>query len=568
MTNIERAMMDEVYLTETDLLIIGGGSAGCMAAIRARELKPDLEITIFEKEDIKYSGSIARGMDALNIVSIPNLTTPELYVESMGLSCQGVLDEPASYKMAERSFALLKKLEGWGVHFPLDSSGNYRTLKYHVKGKFQAAMQEPDLKVMISQRALAGRTKVFNRVMGLELLLDDGRVSGAVGLNVRTGELVVCKAKAVIVTSGGQARFSLPNSGYLYGVFDFPGNTGDGFLMCYRAGASLTGMEATQSPVLIKDANMPLLAITVTRGARVLDFFNNIIMENEVDNIHLMNEAHEKGHGPVRVRLSHLEESLIQEIEEILFTTERPVQERFFKNRGIDFRRSDIELWPTEHQLCGGHGISGVRVNEKAETGVPGLYAAGDVASVPKQHLTGAFVFGEIAAEEAVNFMDRYPENPTLDWSKIEQEIKKRNLCANAKGDIEVREIEYKVRRFIGDYVVGLKNEQKLKRWLQWAEVFRKELNEQTRAENGHELSKTYEVENIIQCASLSATASLERKESRWGTSHRRVDYPERDDKNYLCHIVLKKGDGPYEIKCSRATVVKMNWATKGEDRS
>ncbi|MBW1998478.1 MAG: FAD-binding protein [Deltaproteobacteria bacterium] len=568
MTNLEKILVDKVYQIETDLLIIGGGSAGCMAAIRARELQPDLAIAIFEKGDIKYSGSIARGMDALNIVSIPNLTTPELYVESMGLSCQGVLDEPASYTMATRSFALLKKLEGWGVHFPLDSSGNYRTLKYHVKGKFQTAMQEPDLKVMISRRALAGRTKVFNRVMGIEILLDDGRVSGAVGLNVRTGEMVVCKAKTIIVTSGGQARFSLPNSGYLYGVFDFPGNTGDGFMMCYRAGASLTGMEATQSPVLIKDANMPLLAITVTRGARVLDFFNNIIMENEVDNIHLMNEAHEKGHGPVRVRLSHLDESLIQEIEQILFTTERPVQERFFKNRGVDFRRDDIELWPTEHQLCGGHGISGVRINEKAETGVPGLYAAGDVASVPKQHLTGAFVFGEIAGEEAVKFMNRYPENPILDRGKIEQEVEKRNQRADTNREIDVRDIEYKVRRFIGDYVVGLKNELKLKRWLQWAEVFRNELHEQTRAVDGHELSKTYEVENIVECASLSATASLERKESRWGTSHRRIDYPDRDDDNYLCHIVLKKGEGPYDIKCSRAPVERMNTAPKGEGRT
>lgn len=550
---------------QTDLLIIGGGSAGCMAAIRALELQPDLKVAIFEKGDIKYSGSIARGMDALNIVSIPNLTSPELYVESIALGCQGVLDEPASYTMAARSFALLKKLEGWGVHFPLDSSGNYRTLKYHVKGNFQTAMQEPDLKTMMSQRVLAGGTKVFNRVMGVQILMDDGRTAGAVGLNVRTGELVACKAKAVIVSAGGQARFSLPNSGHLYGVFDFPGNTGEGFLMCYQAGAHLTGMEATQSPVVIKDANMPLLAVTVTRGAKVLDFFNNIIMENEVNNIHLMNEAHEKGHGPVRIKMSHLDESLIQEIEEILFTTERPVQERFFKSRGVDFRRDDIELWPTEHQLCGGHGISGVRVNDRAETGVPGLYAAGDVASVPKQHLTGALVFGAIAAEGAVEFMARHPEKPALDYGKIERAIEKRDQRAAADREIDVREIEYKVRRFIGDYVVGLKNEDMLKRWLEWAEVFRKELYEQTRAVGGHELSKVYEVENILHCASLSATASLARKESRWGTSHRRTDYPERNDDKYLCHIVLRKGEGPYDIECFKAPLEKMNQAQKGD---
>ena len=139
----------ETWQIETDLLIIGGGSAGCIAAIRALELNPELKIVILEKGDMKYSGSIARGMDALNIVTIPNLTTPELYLESIQLSCQGVVDAMPSYVMASRSFELLKKLEKWGVHFIHDKDGNYRTLQYHVKGKFQAAMDEPDLKTVL-----------------------------------------------------------------------------------------------------------------------------------------------------------------------------------------------------------------------------------------------------------------------------------------------------------------------------------------------------------------------------------------------------------------------------------
>ena len=107
----------ETRYMEADILIIGGGSAGCMAANRALEIDPDLSVVVFEKGDIKYSGSIARGMDALNIVAIPNYTTPELYVESNTLHCNGVMDAPPSYEMARRSFELLKKLEGWGVCF-------------------------------------------------------------------------------------------------------------------------------------------------------------------------------------------------------------------------------------------------------------------------------------------------------------------------------------------------------------------------------------------------------------------------------------------------------------------
>ncbi|KIX11173.1 FAD-binding protein [Dethiosulfatarculus sandiegensis] len=549
--------MGNQYL-EADLLIIGGGSAGCMAAIRALELDPELKVVIFEKGDIDYSGSIARGMDALNIVSIPNLTSPELYVESVTEGSAGVADAPASHLMAARSFDLLKKLEGWGVYFPLDASGNYRTLKYHVKGNFQTAMQEPDLKTMMSGMTKEKGAFAVNRVMGVKLLQDGPKVSGAVGLNVRTGEMVVAKAKAVIVCAGGQARFSLPNSGYLYGGFDFPGNTGDGYVMAYRAGASLTGMEATQSPVVIKDANMPLLAVTVTRGGKVLDMLNNVIMQNEVNHISRMNEVHEKGLGPVRIRLSHLDEAVIQEIEGILFTTERPVQERFFKNRKIDFRRDDIELWPTECQLCGGHGISGVRVNEKAECQVPGLFVAGDVASVPKQHLSGALVFGEVAAESAVEFM-KENKKAEYDPAQVQEAIGLRNQRAEAKTrELDVRELEFKVRRFIGDYLIGLKNKDKLEKWLHWSEIFRDQLAKQTRAANPHELSKLYEVEHIIQCADFSAVASLTRTESRWGSSHRRADYPEQDDKNWKCHVVLQKDEDPSRIKALKAPVIGM----------
>ena len=545
----------ETRTLQADILVIGGGSAGCMAANRALEINPHLKVVIFEKGDIKYSGSIARGMDALNIVAIPNFTTPELYVESSTAQCAGVLDAPPSYEMARRSFDLLKKLEGWGVYFPQDENGNYRTLQYHPIGNFLTAMEEPDLKMIIAAKAQEKGSFVVNRTMGLQILMDGGRVAGAVGINVRTGEIVICRAGAVILASGGTARFGLPNSGYLYGTFDFPGNTGDGYVMGFQAGASLTGMEYVRRVNLIKDVNIPLLAITITRGGRMMDIFDEIVMEWSCHDQTKANQAFAAGRGPLRIRVSHLPEAVIQEIESILFGTERPVQERFFKGRDVDFRKKDIELWPTEHQLCGGHGMSGLVVDEKAGTSVPGLYAAGDVSCVAKGHLTGAFVFGEIAAEQAVRFVSSQSP-PGLDVGQV-KEVQKTAERRMARGDkrIDVRDLEYKVRRLINDYLVSPKNAYKLNRWLEWAERFEREVEEEVAVANGHELSKVFEVEHIVKCATFSAKAALERKESRWGSAHLRTDYPERDDRAWLRHVDVRRGPEGEPVTATRPLV-------------
>ena len=538
---------------DADFLIIGGGSAGCMAAIRALEVNPKLRVVIFEKSDLKYGGSIARGMDALNIVAIPGKATPEMYVDAITESSLGVCDYGPSYTMAARSFELLKKLESWGVYFPKDKKGQFKTLKYNVKGEFQACMEEPNLKVMIAKRATDLGAKTYNHTMVTKLLKDKKRIAGAIGFNTRSGRVTACRAKAVLLCNGGTARFSLPASDYHYGLFDFPGNTGDGYIAGFDAGAGLTCMEYTRSSMLIKDASMPLLAVTVTRGGRVLDIFDNILMENEVGRRSSMQEVFTKGNYPLRIRLSHLKEEIVEEIENVLFSTERPVQERFFKGRRIDFRKNDIELWPTECQLCGGHGLSGFRVNEKAETCVPGLYAAGDVASVAQQHLSGAFVFGEVSGEQAVIYAAEH-DMPAFDGDTVNTFLIEHERRQNLKGEIALPDLEHKVRRLITDYTISPKNELKLSRWLEWSAILKDDLRDNSMVKNGHDLALMYEVENIIRSADLSATAARFRKESRWGSAHNRFDFPERDDVNWKCHVVLKT-DGKGGIATEKVRV-------------
>ena len=541
-----------------DVVVVGGGSAGVMAGIRAKEVAPDQEVIVLEKGDAKYSGCIARGMDALNIVAVPGVATPELYVESNRMACEGIMDEPVNYRMAERSWPLMKKLIDWGVCFPTDDKDEYEILQVHPKGRFCVTMKEPELKAILHQRLVAGGAKVFNRTMAAEILVEEGRVAGVIAMNVRTGEVMVIRAPSVILSAGGTARFGLPANGNLYGVYDFPGNTGDGYCLAYRAGAELSGLEYTLYYYITKDINAPLLYITLTRGAHLLNAFDQRRDKEHPSIKSMCMEDFFDRSGPLRIRMDHLPEEKIKEIEEILFTTERPACERFHAGRDNDFRTGEIELWPTEVYLCGGHGMTGVRINERGESSLPGLYAAGDTSLCARGHLSGAFVYGEICAESGSEFAREHGLT-NFDPAKVDAFLARREKrLAQGTNPIAVEEFEFKVRRIITDYLTPPKNEYKLKRVLWWMDRFRRELDEMVYVKDMHDLFKTYEVANIIQCATLSATASLERTESRWLPWHYRTDFPEKNDEQWLKHIVLSQGEGPGEVKIQHKDIVKM----------
>lgn len=541
---------------DTDVLIVGGGSAGVMAAIRARTVHPDQDVVVLEKGDIKYSGCIARGMDALNIVAIPGISSPEDYVEGNGMSCDGIMDEPVNYRMAERSYEVMQRLIDWGVCFP-KYDGEYEVLQVHPKGRFCVTMKEPELKTLLARKAQELGAKILNRTMAIQLLKHDGEVCGAVALNIRTGEPLVVRAKSVILTSGGTARFGLPDNGHLYGVYDFPGNTGDGYMLAYRAGAELSGFEYTLVYYITKDINAPLLYITLTRGAHLLNAFDER-RDKDHPSIKSMFAEHLENQGPLRIRLNHLPEEKIKEIEDLLFTTERPACQRFHEGRNNNFRTGEIELWPTEVFLCGGHGLTGVRINEEGETNVPGLYAAGDTSLCARGHLSGAFVYGEICAENAGKRAMITPLVP-LDTNAVDTVLEKiERRLGQKNNEIDVDEFEYKVRRIIGDYLKPPKNAYKLDRAIWWMKRFRQELDTVVRIENIHDLFKALEVENIIECGYLSAIASKERKETRWYPWHFRTDFPERNDAEWKKHIVLTRGDSPDDVHISYKDIIRM----------
>ncbi len=254
----------------------------------------------------------------------------------------------------------------------------------------------------------------------------------------------------------------------------------------------------------------------------------------------------ESGKGPVFLKLDHLAEETISSIETILHTNERPSRGRFHDGRGTNYRQKMIEMHISEIGFCSGHSASGVWVNEKVETTVPGLYSAGDMANVPHNYMLGAFAYGWFAGENSALYCgDMQPA--AVDQAQIDAEKARIAAPLACTNGIPPNQLEYKLRRMVNDYLQPPKVTRKMEIAIDRFGEIGEDIQSLSAA-NPHELMRALEVQHIYDCAQMAAHASLYRKESRWGLYHYRVDYPERDDENWFAHCMTRKAaDGRME---------------------
>jgi len=540
----------EVTRTDCDILIIGGGVADCYAAVKAKEANPNLDVLVVEKAAIRRSGAAARGMDAMNVVVIPGYNTVEQYVESVRASSMGVFDEAVTRRIAEDSYAALLQLEEWGVEFPRDKDGRYMMAAFQPKGSFIVEMRGDSFKPILAERVEKSGARVVERTMATRLLTAKGHVTGAVGYNVRDGSLLVVSAKAVILACGGADRVGLPATGYLHGTFNCPYNAGDGYSMALYAGAELVNLEYTATSAMTKDFNGPGLSTFIRHGGVMVNALGEAFLakyspelkERAPAGVRYQAARQEilEGRGPIYFRLSHLSEEKIKLIEDGIFTVERPTTRDFLEAKGFDMRRDDVEVILTETYLEGGHGMSGLRINDEGETNIEGLYAAGDVAANPFGFLTAALVFGSVAARNAAKYIAG-KKSPKVDEVQVESEV--RRVSRLASGEIDPRQFEYKTRRIVNEYVQPPKSETRLKNALRYIEKLRADENN-LHADDPHNTMKALAASAILDCVDMTTLSSIERKESRWGLMHQRVDYPKRDDAHWLGYIAVTMKDG------------------------
>ncbi|WP_405963535.1 fumarate reductase/succinate dehydrogenase flavoprotein subunit [Streptomyces sp. NBC_00723] len=539
------ALGDAEELT-CDVLVIGGGTAGTMAALTAAEHGAD--VLLLEKAHVRHSGALAMGMDGVNNAVIPGRAEPDDYVAEITRANDGIVDQSTVRQTATRGFAMVQRLESYGVKFEKDEHGDYAVRQVHRSGSYVLPMPEgKDVKKVLyrqlRRREMRERIRIENRVMPVRVLTspEDGRAIGAVGFNTRTGQFVTVRAGGVVLATGACGRLGLPASGYLYGTYENPTNAGDGYAMAYHAGAELTGIECFQINPLIKDYNGPACAYVANPfGGYQVNRHGERFVDSDYWSGQMMAEFAAEvasDRGPVYLKLSHLPEESISALESILHSTERPTRGTFHSGRGHDYRTHDIEMHISEIGLCGGHSASGVRVDEHARTTVPRLYAAGDLACVPHNYMIGAFVFGDLAGSDAARYKAYDGELPA-DQLREAHELIYRPL-RNPEGPPQPQ-VEYKLRRFVNDYVAPPKSGARLSLALESFERMRDDIAEMG-ARTPHELMRCAEVSFIRDCAEMAARASLARTESRWGLYHDRLDHPRRDDDSWFHHLDLHK---------------------------
>ena len=531
---------------EVDVLVIGGGTAGPMAAVKAKQAAPGLRVLLLEKANVKRSGAISMGMDGLNNAVVPGFATPEQYVREITVANDGIVNQKTLMAYATNSFPMIEELDRWGVRFEKDETGDYAMKKVHHLGTYVLPMPEGhDIKKVLYRQLKRTRVEITNRLVATRLLTaDDGRIAGAMAFDCRTADFHVIRAKSVVLATGAAGRLGLPASGYLFGTYENPTNCGDGYSMAYHAGAELSGIECFQINPLIKDYNGPACAyVTGAFGGYTTNAAGERFIECDYWSGQMMWEFMQElqgGRGPVFLKLDHLAEETISQIETILHTNERPSRGRFHAGRGTDYRERMVEMHISEIGLCSGHSASGVWVDEHARTTVPGLHAAGDMACVPHGYMLGAFVYGRLAGESAAAFCAGHDIAP-VDAAQVERERARVWAPLARERGLPPNQVEYKLRRMVNDYLQPPKVTRKMEIGLERFEQIHEDL-ERLQASEPHQLMRAMEVHAIRDCAEMAARASLYRTESRWGLYHARVDHPDRDDTAWFCHAQLKKG--------------------------
>ncbi|MCB1491128.1 MAG: FAD-binding protein, partial [Rhodobiaceae bacterium] len=459
--------MTEAWQTiDTDLLIIGGGVAGSMAAVPA--LEAGLNVVVCEKGRVlDRCGSVGNGVDHYLTVmeSGPEWDTPEFLLKHVPALTDGIVDMAVTTRVIEEMPRILRKIEGMGVDFKDPRTGKYeRHPSFGLPGAYHINFDGTDFKARIGKHVRAGKAKVLMRTMGVQLLVKDNRVYGGLAINFRSGEWFAIRAKAVAVMTGDVNRISRNASGLTFDSWHFPYNTGDAQAMGYRAGAALANMEFVETTLTPKGFSAQGLNALVSLGAYFInksgerfmfrydpkgENARRAVLADAVVNEYLL------GNGPIYVDCRHLPDDLLSHMEETL-QIDRYTLPAYYRQKGVSLTQDPIEISISELSIRRS-GVyfrgSGLAVDVRGETSVEGLFAAGDCATV-SGGIAGAAVLGHIAGEGIVECVRRHSGTlPDIDWAAANETRREASACVGRPSGWPWLAFEDRIRETVTDYV-------------------------------------------------------------------------------------------------------------------
>lgn len=538
---------------QTDVLIIGGGTAGCYAALTISE-HSDAKVLICEKAHIKRSGCLAAGVNALNAYIVEG-RTPQDYVDYARKDADGIVRGDLLLTMSERLNSVTERLEKLGLVILKDKDGKYVT-----RGNRNLKINGENIKPILADAVNElDNVTVLNRVNITDYAVENNHINGAFGIGIENDTFYVIKAKAVIIATGGAAGLYKPNNpGFSrHKMWYPPFNTGAGFAMGINAGAEMTTFEMRFIALRCKDTIAPTGTIAQGVGAKQINSKGEVYEDKygitTSQRVYGTTEENLEGRGPCYLRTEGIGKDKDNDLKKA-YLNMAPSQTLKWIEQGKNPSEQNVEIEGTEPYIVGGHTASGYWVDTNRQTTIKGLYAAGDVAGgAPQKYVTGALVEGEIAALDIVKTLkEDHDKEYTEKEELFAEKIKEYNHILEQKdGLFTIEQMEEAMQKVMDAYAGGISshyqfNENSLKLAKEKIEKLIV-LCDQLSAQDYHELMFYYELrERLTVCLTLIEHLNA-RKETRWHSFAENLDHPKKSD-DWKKYVNTKKVDGKIKV--------------------
>lgn len=546
-------------IIDTDVLIIGGGTAGCFAGITLGK-KKNLDVLIVEKANIVRSGCLAAGVNAINAY-ITKGRVPQDYVDYCKKDADGIVREDLLLSMSERLNHVTKVMEDLGLVILKDENGDYVA-----RGNRNIKINGENIKPILADAVKKqDNVAVINHLNITDFIVENNKIKGAYGFDVNNAEFYEINAKAVLVATGGAAGLYRPNNpGFSrHKMWYPPFNTGAGYAMGINAGAEMTTFEMRFIALRCKDTIAPTGTIAQGVPAKQLNS-NGEVYENKYglttsQRLYGTVTENREGRGPCYLGTK----GISREQEEDLYKAYlnmAPSQTLKWLEAAGGPSEENVEIEGTEPYIVGGHTASGYWVDNNRETTIHGLFAAGDVAGgCPQKYVTGALAEGEIAAQAIAERLEGsgkgFVVNEVADSELSENAFAKKSeyerFLNNKQGLVDIEQTEEAMQKIMDQYAGGISTDyQYNEARLELADEkikFLEQSIDNLAAQDADDLLRIYEIrERLTVCRSVIAHLKA-RKETRWHSFAENMDYPAKSD-DWLKYVNSRKENGEIKI--------------------